>query len=175
MEGDKVNVEVADSAYVDQENGFVNVFVLRNGQRMEGVPGQGEYVLSAYKEHKIFPPRADFSREAQKPKYQPIEKLFGSQNFEHRAELHQRLSIVFSTFVLMILAIPISKVAPESGRFSRLAIGAAVYIVYLNLVLVSCSTTKRGDVEGVIALLITHAIALVASIYLFKRSLAIKV
>lgn len=173
-EGEKVIVEVADFAHVEEENGFVNVFVLRDGRRMEGVPGQGEYVLSSYEEHRVFPPRADFSKEGRKAKYQSIDKLFGSENSEYIAELHQRLSIIFSTFVLMLLAIPISKVAPESGRFSRLAIGAAIYIAYLNLVVVSCSITKRGDFEGVIALLTTHGIALSISIYLFKRSLALR-
>lgn len=173
-EGDKVVVEVAQFAHAEEENGFVSVFVLRDGRRIEGVPGQGEFVLSSYAEHRVFPPRADFSKEGLKSKYQPMHKLFGSDDAKYIAELHQRLSIVFSTFVLMLLAIPISKVAPESGRFSRLAIGAAVYIVYLNLVVVSCSLTKRGEFEGVIALLVTHGIALAMSVYLFKRSLALK-
>jgi lipopolysaccharide export system permease protein len=173
-QGDKISIEVAKFAHVEEENGFVNVFVLRDGRRIEGVPGQGEFLLSSYEEHRVFPPRADFSKEGSKPKYQPMEKLFGSSDTAYIAELHQRLSIVFSTFVLMLLAIPISKVAPESGRFSRLAIGAAVYIVYLNLVVVSCSLTKRGEFEGVVALLLTHVIALVMSIYLFKRSLVLR-
>lgn len=173
-EGDKVVVEHAQFAHVEEENGFVTVFVLRDGRRIEGKPGEGEFLLSSYEEHRVFPPRADFSKEGTKPKYQPIDQLFGSDDWEYAAELHQRLSIVFSTFALMLLAIPISKVAPQSGRFSRLAIGAAVYIIYLNLVVVSCSVTKRGEFAGVIVLLGTHAFALAMSVYLFKRSLALR-
>ena len=170
-EGNKVIVELAKSAQISDADNSDSVFVLKDGRRIEGVPGEANYTLSSYKEHQVFPPRADFSREANKPEYQPLLALLDSSDPEYKAELQQRLSIVFSTFVLMLLAVPLSKIRPESGRFARFALAVAIYIVYLNLVIVCCSVIKRGEMLGMVMLYSVHISALLIAIITFQRKL----
>ena len=170
-DGKKTVVETAALARVTIDEEQKQIFVLQNGQRIEGVPGQGEYLLSQYGEHRVYPPRTDFSREAHKPDYQPINKLWSSTESAYQAELLQRLSIIVSTVILMFLALPLSKIAPNDSRFARLALAVGIYLLYLNLVIVSCSWVKKGEQYGVVAVFAVHIIALVLTYGAFNRRL----
>tara|TARA_R110002049_G_scaffold252263_1_gene426812 strand:- start:122517 stop:123602 length:1086 start_codon:yes stop_codon:yes gene_type:complete len=170
-EGSKLIVEVAERARMQKDENSVQVFVLFDGKTIEGIPGQANYSISTYQEHRVYPPRTDFSREAGKAKYQNIMSLFGQQDSSYVAEIFQRGSIIFSTLVLMLLAIPLSKVAPNSGRFSRLAVAVLIYVLYLNLVIVTCSWIKRGESYGIISLVSIHLIVVMATYIAYQKSL----
>ena len=166
----KLIVEVAKQARMQQGSDLAQAFVLFEGKTIEGIPGQADYSISTYKEHRIYPPRTDFSSEAGKAKYQTINSLLSLQDASYLAEILQRASIVFSTLLLMLLAIPLSKVAPNSGRFSRLAFAVMIYILYLNLVIVTCSWIKRGEGYGVPALVVVHLIVMIGTYLAYQKS-----
>lgn len=162
-------VETAALARVTKDEQQKQIFILQDGQRIEGVPGKGDYVLSAYSEHRVYPPRTDFSREANEPEYQPIGSLLHSQDSAYKAELLQRFSIIVSTLVLMFLAIPLSKVSPNQSRFARLALAVGIYVLYLNLVIVSCSWVKKGEDYGVAAVVAIHLSVLIITYLMFNK------
>lgn len=166
----KLVVEVAQRARMQQGDDLAQAFVLYDGKTVEGVPGKASYSMTAYKEHRIYPPRTDFSSEANKAKYQNIDALLSLHNSSYLAEMLQRFSIVFSTFLLMLLAIPISKVAPNSGRFSRLAVAVLIYILYLNLVIVACSWIKKEQDYGVLVLVMTHLFVMFGTYLAYQKT-----
>ena len=155
-EGEKVIAEIAQTAkMIEHEN--AQVFVMFNGKTIEGTPGQASYAISTYDEHRIYPPRADFSQEAGKAKYQNINALLSFQNADYMAEFLQRASIIGSTLLLILLAVPLSNIKSNGGRFVRIAAAALIYILYLNLVIVACSWIKREQ---------SHALAMLAGVHL---------
>ncbi len=170
-DGDNTVVETAALARVTKDQQQNQIFVLQDGRRIEGVPGQANFILSQYQEHRVYPPRADFSREINKSEYQSIEALWQSSDPAYRAEFLQRVSIIVSTLILMFLAIPMSKVAPNGSRFTRLALAVGIYILYLNLVIVSCSWVKKDEEYGVPAVIAIHLIAIVATYLAFSGRL----
>ena len=164
-------VEIAERAQMQENDDLSQVFVLFDGKTIEGTPGQANFSISTYQEHRVYPPRTDFSREAGKAKYQNIRSLFSLRDSSYLAEIYQRGSIIFSTLVLMLLAIPISKVAPNSGRFSRLAVAVLIYILYLNLVIVTCSWIKRGESYGLISLFGVHLLVVIATFIAYQNTM----
>ena len=169
--GQNIVVEVAESARMMEIPGEGDAFVLFNGKTIDGVPGNRNFAITEYKEHRIFPPRTDFSKEASKAKYQNIHVLSENDSPDYRAELFQRFSIIVSTLILMILAVPLSKVGPNSGRFSRLALAVIIYILYLNLVIVACSWIKKGESYGLVSLIAVHALILISTYLAFQGAL----
>jgi lipopolysaccharide export system permease protein len=167
----KLIVEIAKRAQMQKDENLAQVFTLVDGKTVEGIPGQANFSISTYQEHKIYPPRTDFSREAGKAKYQNIMSLFSLRDASYLAEIFQRGSIIFSTLVLMLLAIPLSKVAPNSDRFSRLAAAVLIYVLYLNLVIVTCSWIKRGESYGLISLFCVHLVVVIATYIAYQRSM----
>ena len=170
-EGDKTVVETAAVARVSKDETEKQFFVLQDGQRIEGVPGEGKYVLSRYQEHRVYPPRTDFSRHSGKSDYQSIDLLWHSPDPSYRAELLQRMSIIVSTLILMFLAIPLGKVAPNGSRFARLALAVGIYIVYLNLVIISCSWVKKGESYGITAVAAIHLSIIMVTVLAFTNRL----
>ena len=162
----KLVVETAKSARIDSDNNS-QVFVLENGKVIEGVPGQAEFSISTYDEHRLHPPRTDFTRKAHREEYQNINLLWGSDDPEYRAEFWQRMSILISTVLLMLLAIPLSKVKPNSSRFARMGLAALIYVLYLNLVVVSCSWIKREQIAGYISLFLVHGLVILLIYFLY--------
>jgi lipopolysaccharide export system permease protein len=68
----------------------------------------------------------------------PSHKLWHDySNAESAAELQWRLSIPLSGLVLMLLAIPFSRVAPRKGRYTNLLPAILLYVVYVNLLFVA--------------------------------------
>ncbi len=166
----KLVVEIAQRASMQQSSDLAQTFVLYDGKTIEGLPGNAEYAISTYQEHHINPPRTDFSSEADKAKYQNIHSLFALHDASYLAELLQRGSIILSTFLLMLLAIPISKVAPNSGRFSRLAFAVVIYILYLNLVIVACSWIKKQEDYGLFALALIHLLFMLGTFIAYQKT-----
>ena len=167
----KIVVETAKSARIDREDNKTQVFVLVEGKVIEGVPGQASFSNSSYGEHRLHPPQTDFSRKANREEYQDIHRLWNSDDPEYSAEFWQRMSILISTVLLMLLAVPLSKVKPNSSRFARMGLAALIYVVYLNLVVVSCSWIKRGEIAGYISLFMVHGLVMLLIYMMFDDQL----
>ncbi|MEM7304229.1 MAG: LPS export ABC transporter permease LptF [Pseudomonadota bacterium] len=170
-EDGKLIVETAKSARIDSEDNKTQTFVLENGRVLEGIPGQSNYSISDYGEHRLYPPQTDFTRKADREEYQNIHVLWRSSDPEYSAELWQRLSILISTVLLMLLAIPLSKVQPNSSRFARMGLAAMIYVLYLNLVVVSCSWINRGETFGYVSLFLVHALVVLIIYFMFDDHL----
>ena len=56
-----------------------------------------------------------------------------SDNPRDRAELSWRTAVPVMAVVLMLLAVPLSKLRPRQGRFARVGLAVLVYFVYSNL------------------------------------------
>lgn len=165
----KLSVEVARLARIQQSRNLSSVLVLVDGKTLEGNPGKADFAISTYDEHHISPPQTDFSGEAGKAKYLNINTLFMLSGSTYVAEILQRASIVFSTLILLLMAIPLSKVNPDSGRFSRLVWAALIYILYMNLVIVACSAIEQEHKYGLPLLISVHFFVVVITFLGFQK------
>ncbi len=121
-------------------------FVLYNGTRYEGVPGERSFRVVNFSEHGM-PVRSDDDEEAEiLVETKPTLALLLSDLPEDRAELQWRLSAPLMLFVLMFLAVPLSRSRPREGRYARLGVGILIYITYANLLSVARVWVERDQV-----------------------------
>ena len=158
---DSVEVVIAERGdQVDSDDPNTRFFVLRNGKRYEGVPGTSSFRVMEFAEHGI-PYRLP---EVQDPDFEPramaTAQLMGSTAAEEVAELHWRAGIPLATFILAILAVPLSKSQPRQGRYGRLAIGLLMFIIYFNLLSAGKSWLEQGVVPPMVGLWWTHGVML---------------
>ena len=161
QQDDRVEVVIAQRGdQVDSEDPNTRFFVLRNGRRYEGVPGTSAFRIVEFAEHGI-PYRLP---ELEDPDFEPramtTAELLGSRDAEEIAELHWRAGIPLATFILAILAVPLSKSQPRQGRYGRLAIGLLMFIIYFNLMSAGKSWLEQGVVPPAFGLWWTHVIML---------------
>jgi lipopolysaccharide export system permease protein len=112
--------------------------VSTDGYRYEGTPGSNEYKVIQFKKYSVRMPTNAANSARQELEAIPTKQLWQDYNKSpDAAELQWRLSIPFSVFVLMLMAVPLSRVRPRQGRYSHLFPALLIYIIYVNLLLVA--------------------------------------
>lgn len=76
-------------------------------------------------------------------------KLWGSKDPKDIAELQWRLSRPGSTVLLALLAIPLSRTAPRTGRYGRTILAVVMFAVYYNLAGLAKTWVKEGMVGAI--------------------------
>jgi lipopolysaccharide export system permease protein len=146
-------------------------FVLYDGRRYEGVPGQGEFLVVEFTEHGI-----PIRPEEQEPFVEgaaakSTAALLASSLPEDRAEFQWRVSLPLSLFVLSLLAVPLSRSSPREGRYARLGIALFVYIIYANTMAIARVWVERDAIAPWLGMWWVHgAVASVALLLLARDS-----
>jgi lipopolysaccharide export system permease protein len=170
QQGDRVVAILADRGerLVDAATGDVS-FVLHDGRRYEGVPGDNEFLVIEFEEHGI-PIRPDDDDEfVEISASKSTASLVASGLPEDRAELEWRISVPISVIVLALLAVPLSRSSPREGRYAKLGIGLLCYIVYANVLFIARVQIEREVVPPWLGLWWVHAIALAVALLLIVR------
>jgi lipopolysaccharide export system permease protein len=159
---------------IDPRNGD-RIVLLHNGRRYEGVPGRRDFRVLAFETHTVRlpvqqPPIAyDSDRDSI-----PTSALLGSEQPADKAELQWRLSVPISVILLALLAVPLSYVTPRQGRFGKLAIGIAIYIVYANLGQISVHWVEQGVLNPWVGMWWVHVALLALTGCLFMKQYGLR-
>ena len=135
---------IADSGLQTKAiNSDERYLTLEKGYRVEGIPGRYDYQITYFDEFgtRLAPPEElseDTATDAMATK-----DLINSSDIEHQVALQWRISIPIMMLILTLLAVPLSRIDPRSGRFARILPAVILYFVYL----VSLNTV-RGAIEA---------------------------
>jgi lipopolysaccharide export system permease protein len=171
QQGERVVAIVAERGVRTQNPVTAQVeFVLYDGRRYEGVPGESNFLVAEFDSHGI-PVRPDEDEatvEAVAGK-STAELLRSADPFD-RAELQWRISIPLQALVLALLAIPLSQSSPREGRYGRIGAGLLIYITYANLLSIARVWVERGQVEDWLGMWWVHALFGGLALLLFTRA-----
>lgn len=170
--GNYVELALADTGEIRTDpNSRERIMILHNGHRYEGVPGTLAFRIIHFGEHGI-PISASTNTGVSEPRREalPTRDLVASDSPADAAEFHWRLSAPVSALLLSLLAVPLARTNPRQGRYGKLAIGIAVYIVYSNLLGAAQVWVEQGVVPTVVGLWPVHAIvAAIAAALLWRQ------
>ena len=155
-----------------------NYIVLLDGKRYEGGRETKEFTSIKYKEYGILIEKdipslsAISARVSKMEAKKTIELLSNPTNKRFQAELLWRLSLPISTFILIIIAIPLSFNNPRSGRSINIIAAILLFVIYNNAVSISNSLIATGQLSIWIGSWLSHFIFLCIAVYLiYRRSL----
>ncbi len=144
--------------------------ILNQGQRYEGVPGEGGFTVLSFKRHAIRIPEFDVSIDRNDPEIMETADLIRSSRLADHAELQWRLSIPIAAVLLVLLAFPLSVTNPRQGRFAKLGQAIVIYLIYSNLLILAESWVADGKLPVVPGLFLVHAaLALIIAIFVFRQ------
>jgi len=147
-----------------EENKNMRYFVLYDGKRYRGHPGSSEFLVIEFAEHGIpysLPALVDQKLE---PREMFFLDLVNSDDKSHLAELHWRIGLPISTLILFLLAIPMSRSQPRQGRYTGIAMGILVFIIYFNLLSTGKSWLENGLIPAGAGIWWVHSSVLLAAI-----------
>jgi len=164
---DDDDVQVIVAAEAVQRNDVdtgEKVLTFLDGTRYQGEPGQGEFLIIKFAEHGIpyKPPETrelKFDLEAM-----TLGELMDAEPDQASAEIQWRLSVPLTLLVLTVLAVPLSKSRPRQGRYSNVAAGILVYIIYANLLAAAKVWVEQGTSPKFLGLWWVHALFLLLAI-----------
>lgn len=144
-------------------------FVLYNSRLYEGVPGESNFLVIESDEVlvPIRPHREDAFVEPSAAK--PTRDLLRSRGLADRAELHWRVSLPLSLFVLALLSVPLSRTSPREGRYARLGIALFVYLIYANLLSIARLWVERGIIADSVGMWWVHAVVGLLGLWMLAR------
>jgi lipopolysaccharide export system permease protein len=150
---------LAESA-VPYEDAQGRRFILfRNGSMTDGISGDGEYALTRFEEWGVSLPPRDLSFDITlEERAMRNGELWSAGEPVHLAELQWRVSLILLVPVLMLLAVPLSRVSPREGRFGKLVPAILLYLAYFGLLLVCRDLVADGKLSPWIGLWWVHVV-----------------
>ena len=163
------SVIVAKSASQSVDGLGNRKLVLGDGQRIAGQPGSNKFELTEFGSFvtRISPP--EFIYVPGKRKLASTSDLIASGTPEDIAELHWRLSVPLSVFILTLMAVPLSHLQPRQGRYSKVVYGLIVYVLYVNLLGLGQNWIATEKVPSIVGLWWVHGIFLSVALYLLAK------
>ncbi|MDP2323366.1 MAG: LPS export ABC transporter permease LptF [Gammaproteobacteria bacterium] len=158
--GDRVEVIVADEAWQEDAGNGIRVLTFARGHRYEGEPGDTRFRQVDFAEHGIPFALPTGGPVKVKPQARSSAELLASADLADRAEFHWRLGVPLTLLVLTVVAVPLAKTEPRSGRFSGLASAVLVYLIYANLLAAGRGWLERGQVPEIVGLWWVHGLFL---------------
>jgi lipopolysaccharide export system permease protein len=149
-------VTTAQAASINKNNLHLDV---QQGHRYLGTPGSRGFDLWQFARFQLQLPNQDRYDSLHAASIAlPTGELWQHKdsNLEYMAELQFRLSMPLSVWILVLLAVPISRVKPRQGKFAKFLPGTLLFIIYANMIFVCRSWIANGHVPAYLGMGAVH-------------------
>jgi len=135
------------------------LFVMTDGYRYEGVPGQNDYKIIQFKRYTIRLPQDNMQATHEENETLPISQLWQDYANPKRAgEFQWRFSIALSAIFLTLIALPLSKLKPKQSRYGILLPAILFYIIYIQLLYIARHWVEQGSIPISLGMWWVHGI-----------------
>lgn len=167
-EKEKNSIVTSESGYKEiRKDSGDNFLVLENGQRFEGPLEDGSTAIIMFKKHGIRLTEQPAKKFAVRQKAESTMSLMEKGGPWEMSEVQWRVSSALLCIVLAIMAIPLSKTSPRSGRYSKLALALLIYIIYSNLLNVSRAWMSKLIISEWVGLWWVHVLFLLLALSMY--------
>ncbi|HKI74070.1 MAG TPA: LPS export ABC transporter permease LptF [Pseudomonadales bacterium] len=136
-----IDAQTGDAIVDPNGNRFL---VLKNGTRYSGKPGDKSYRVIRYQEYGQLVEKENHRYHYGWKSAIPTRELLDDATPANVSELNWRISIILMVPIIAIMAIPMSRVNPRQGRFTRLVPGMLFCFIYV----ISLSAARAGMEKG---------------------------
>ncbi len=146
------------------------VMILRNGHLVE-FPASGKKGNIIRFEQAQYPIVADSSKAGRyRRKAAATSHLLRSDRLEDVAELQWRFSTPFSTILLALLGIPLSRTNPRKGKYAKLGLALIIFAVYYQLFVIAKTQVENGTISPMIGIWWVPGLLSVLVLFLLWRT-----
>jgi lipopolysaccharide export system permease protein len=142
--------------------------VLNNGRRYQGKPGEKNYQSIEYEEYGQLVVSGAFIQGKKRRTAIPTSELLGATSASAVSELHWRVGVVLLIPVIALLAIPLARVNPRQGRFTRLVPAMILCFVYILALSGARTALEKGNLPLDLGLWWIHGIALGTTFLMYR-------
>ena len=140
------HVDLAKTARNVKHDNGLDYMLFENGHHYVVTEGESEYQIIDYDEYGVLVPAPKDRSYPLRVQALTTKELWNSDDPAHKAELDWRISLPVATLIIVMMALPLSQTTPRGGRYSKLALGILLYLVYSNLLGVGMAWISKGIV-----------------------------
>ncbi len=140
----------------------------QNGRRYVGKPGNLDYQITNYRTYGVLVEQNDEAKSVAKLEAVPSLSLIGSDRPAYKAELQWRMSYIFATLLLPVLAVALNGLSFRETRYVPLFIAIMMYFIYSNLLGISKTLVKRDELSPIIGMWWVHLLLVLTIVAIFK-------
>jgi lipopolysaccharide export system permease protein len=152
---------------IDPVSGEMSV-VLRDGYHYELAATVGKTGLIRFQNLRLILKPQEIESIGYKRKAAPTASLATSSVAEDRAEFQWRMSTGFSTILLGLLGIPLSRTAPRRGKSANVFMGVIIFAIYYNMTAMAKTWMEQGAVGSFPGIWWPHALLAVLLVVLLR-------
>jgi lipopolysaccharide export system permease protein len=112
-----------------------SIFIMANGTRYEGNPGDLEFTITTFEEQQIFIPYVNKDEALLRLDHQTFSQLIEVYNRDVYAELFYRISPVVMVIILTLYPLVLVNLNPRLGMYSSMFPALIIFLLYVNLVI----------------------------------------
>lgn len=162
-----VNAEGGETQVDESGNRFL---VLKNGTRYSGEPGQADYRVIEYEEYGQFIEKQSGGMTPNRRTAISTQTLIDEPTLRNLSELHWRISVILMVPIVAVLAVPLSRVNPRQGRFSRLMPGMMLCFLYVVSLSAARSALEDERIPMALGLWWIHGIYITLIVVIYNWS-----
>ena len=140
----KPSVIVAEQGNFSTAKDGSQTLALKNGERFEGSAVLPEFRVTHFQDYLAFLAFNPAKAEEAGLDMQDSNALLKNSSANAKAELQWRISLFLAVPLMMLIAIPLSKVNPRQGRFAKIIPALLLYLIYFLLQ----SSLKTAGING---------------------------
>ncbi len=143
---------------------------LENVVQYDGNPGAADFSIGQFDVQSILLPEATSFEPITEEQTLATSELIGSSLPEHQAELQWRISTLLLIPIITLIAVPLSRVNPRQGRYSKLVPAALLYAFYFVLLQFSKDMIADEELSPLIGLWWVHILFIAIAIGVNRKS-----
>lgn len=159
---------IADTGRTQVDKEGRRFLVLNNGRRYQGKPGETNYQTIKYEEYGQLVDSGVATKVKKRRTAIPTSELFGATDAKAVSELQWRLGVVLLIPIIALLAIPLARVNPRQGRFTRLVPAMILCFVYIVTLAGARTALEKGDIPLELGLWWIHGLALITTLIMYR-------
>lgn len=164
-----VRLVMAATGEVETLANGAQVMHLFAGEQYEGKLSSKAYQQVTFDQYsiEIAPPSA--TRNKEKIALVSSADLLVRDDLAAQAEWQWRIAVPLSFPLLVLIAVPLARVNPRSGRFGKLGHGIILYLVYFLLIIASKKAIEDGKLPAEIGIWWVHILMAIVGMYLLNQ------
>ncbi len=138
------SVVLADSGHMEQHRDGSQVVTLDKGTRFEGTALLRDFRITDFTNYQAIVGYKAATLDPNDAEQSSFTGLLGNDSPAFRAELHWRITLVFSVLVMALMVVPLSVVNPRQGRVLSMLPAMLLYLIFFLLQ----SSLKSSGAKG---------------------------
>ncbi|WP_455425842.1 LPS export ABC transporter permease LptF [Dryocola sp. LX212] len=160
------SVVVADSGHLSQRPDGSQVVTLNTGTRFEGTALLRDFRITDFKDYQAIVGHQAVALNPDDASQMDMKTLWQSDKPNARAELHWRLTLVLTVFIMALMVVPLSVVNPRQGRVLSMLPAMLLYLVFFLLQTSLKSNGAKGKIDPFIWIWLVNLLYLVIAVVL---------